>query len=172
VKFILGVFFASSLLISAFYDLRTRRIPNVLTFSAILTGTGLHTAINGFEGFMFSISGMFIGIGLLIIFYLMGGMGAGDVKLMGAVGSYLGPEGVFVAFLCTAIVGGIYSIAALAASHQLRGAFRSYGFLIKSFIITGQMLFPPPHNEVKKPVLCYGIAIAIGSLLSLIYKPL
>ncbi len=120
---------------------------------------------------MFSISGMFMGIGLLIIFYLVGGMGAGDVKLMGAVGSYLGPEGVFTAFLCTAIVGGIYSIAALAASHQLRGTFSNYGFVIKNMIATGHMIFPPSHNEIKKPVLCYGVAIAIGSLISLIYKP-
>ncbi len=59
---------------------------------------------------MHSTGGLFLGVAFLLPVYLIGGMGAGDVKLMGAVGSILGPQGVFIAFLYSAIAGGLYAL--------------------------------------------------------------
>ena len=67
--------------IAAVTDIRSRRIPNWLTYSAILLGVGYHTIVNGPQGFFFGAGGLFLGLALLIVFYLAGGMGAGDVKL-------------------------------------------------------------------------------------------
>ena len=97
----------------------------------------------------------------------MGKMGAGDVKLMGAVGSILGPAGVFNAFLFTAIVGGIYAIIILL----MRGGFAdSMNRLWQALKLTFLTHSPTAPDEKKTgPVLCYGIAIAIGTSLSMVF---
>lgn len=94
------------LLIAAANDIRNHRIPNWLTFPAMAGMILFHTGMKGFEGFLFSLEGLGIGIAILILPYLMGGFGAGDVKLMGVVGAALGPKGIFAAFFFTAIAGG------------------------------------------------------------------
>ena len=170
-KYVIPILMAV-LLISAIFDIRYRRIPNWLNFSAIIIGIVIHTMDAGGGGFILAFGGMLLGIGLLIIFYLAGGMGAGDVKLMGVVGAFLGPEGVFIAFLCTALVGGIYSLVVLAASRRLGETVRRYGLIIKSFIMTRQLILVPPYPGFKLPVLCYGVAIFAGSVISLFIKPI
>jgi prepilin peptidase CpaA len=115
-----------------------------------------------------SSEGLFLGMAFLIVFYFMGMMGAGDVKLLGAVGSILGPAGVFKAFLFTAIVGGIYALIVLAYHGQLVGFMKRIALSLKLSLLTrGPTLLP---NEGKaSPILCYGIAIAIGTSLSLVF---
>ena len=98
----------------------------------------------------------------------MGMMGAGDVKLMGAVGSILGPAGVFKAFLFTAIVGGIYSLVVLAYHGQLFDFMKRFALSAKLSLMTRvPALLPSEHKE--SPILCYGIAIAIGTSLSMVF---
>jgi len=155
------------LTIAAIYDAKYRKIPNILTLSTILAGLAYHAWFSGIQGFLFSTGGTFLGMGLLIVFYLMGKMGAGDVKLMGAVGSILGPAGVFNAFLFTAIVGGIYAIIILL----VRGGFAdSMNRLWQALKLTFLTRSPTAPDEKKTgPVLCYGIAIAIGTSLSMVF---
>ena len=152
---------------AAIYDLKYRKIPNILTLSTIVAGMVCHSWFSGLEGLLFSLGGTFLGMGLLIAFYLMGKMGAGDVKLMGAVGSILGPAGVFNAFLFTAIVGGIYAIIILL----IRGGFAdSMSRLFQALRLSVLTQSPVAPDEKKTgPVLCYGIAIAIGTSLSMVF---
>jgi len=72
-------------------DLRTRRLPNWLTVSGLTTGLGFHLVTEGWPGLQQSLSGLAIGLGALLVLWLLGGGGGGDVKLMGAVGAWLGP---------------------------------------------------------------------------------
>jgi prepilin peptidase CpaA len=109
----LFAFLAIALGIAAFFDLRSRRIPNWLNLSIIVASVTFYIVTSGFEGLLFSVEGMFVGLGIMLVPYLMGGMGAGDAKLMAAVGSILGPKGVIVAILYTVIIGGIYDIILL-----------------------------------------------------------
>lgn len=155
------------LLPASLFDLRQRRIPNALTFPAMAAGIIYWTCINGLDGFMHGSGGMLLGIGTLVLFYLMGMMGAGDVKLMGAVGSFLGPQGVFVAFLYSAIVGGLYALFVLARSKALKEAAGRYGMMIRGYVGTGQLIYIPPE-EGKLPPLCYGLAISLGTILSIV----
>ncbi len=102
-----------------------KRSPTFLTLPSIGVGLFYYTLSQGASGFVFSLSGTLLGIGLLIVPYLMGGMGAGDAKLLGSVGAILGPKGVFIAFLFTAIAGGIYAIILLGMNRKYIGTLFS-----------------------------------------------
>jgi len=149
-------------------DLLYRKIPNALTIPAAACGLMYHIYLNGLDGFLFSIKGLLLGLGLLLVFYAFGIMGAGDVKLMGSVGSILGPAAVFKAFLFTAIVGGIFSIIVLARHGQLVSFSRRIWLSLKLTLMTRGLTLAP--GEGKPPlILCYGIAIAVGTSLSILF---
>jgi prepilin peptidase CpaA len=94
----------------------------------------------------------------------MGGMGAGDAKLMGAIGAMIGPKGVFVAFLYTAIAGGVYALIILLFNMEyFKDFIKRSSIAIKSFVLTRQFISVPAEKSEKKPKLCYGVAIAIGT---------
>lgn len=162
------VILAIILLIAVVSDIRFHKIFNWLTFPAMVVAISYHSYMSGLQGLLFSVVGIFVGIGLLILFYFKGGMGAGDVKLMGAVGGMLGAKGVFVAFLCTALVGGIYAIILLALHRQLKDTVKRYGTIMKVFIFTRSLIYMPPEKREKMPLMPYGVSIAIGSSLSVL----
>jgi prepilin peptidase CpaA len=152
------------LILSAVYDLRTHRIPNYLTISAMVLGAMYHTSLTGLNGFLFSFAGLFAGFGFLFIFYLMGGMGAGDVKLLGAVGSFLGAKGVFWSFLFSAIAGGLYSLILMLVYRKIfASTFSNLYYSGVHLIMTRKLLdFGTIHSD-DRPRLCYGLAIAVGT---------
>jgi prepilin peptidase CpaA len=135
----------------------------------MIIGISYHTGFKGLEGFLFSIAGLGVGIAVFIIPYLFGGTGAGDVKLMGAVGTFLGPKGVFIAFLATSIVGGIYAIALLAFHGYLKEALKRYWSILKTFIFTKKFIYIQPSKREQKPKLRYGVAIALGTIISIAF---
>ena len=131
------------LTLSVITDIKWKKIPNALTFPVMIFGLIAHGFKSGLLGLIYSIEGLLLGIALLIVFYIMGMMGAGDVKLMGAVGSILGPAGVFKAFLFTAIVGGIYALIVLAYHGQLVGFMKRIALSLKLSLLTrGPTLIP------------------------------
>jgi prepilin peptidase CpaA len=149
-------------------DIRARKIPNLLTFPAIVTAMGYHVATTGLQGFFFSAGGMMLGIALFIMLYMMGGMGAGDVKLMGAVGAALGPKGVFMATILTGIVGGIYAIIVLIKHTTVKTLIRRWGNPLKTVFMKAQYIPVPESDSEKKHSLHYGIAIACGTVLYIV----
>ncbi len=93
-------------------------------------------------------------------------MGAGDAKLMGAVGAVLGSKSVFVAFLLTALVGGIYAIILILFNQkQFKGFFKKQLITLQLFILTRKFIPDPVEENNKKPKLCYGVAIALGTFI-------
>lgn len=152
------------LAIAAIIDIRTRRIPNWLTYPTMAVGLSYHVYTAGLQGFLFGLEGLILGFALLVVFYLLGGMGAGDVKLMAGVGSVLGPKVVFVAFLFTALAGGIYAIVIL----MIHGKLKNYLLTIKNLILMRKSVIVPSEDKEKLPVLCYGVAIAVGTFIAVI----
>jgi prepilin peptidase CpaA len=164
--YFLTLLLLSILSISAIIDFRIQKIPNLITFPTVIIALLYHFFTNGLDGLIFSSIGLITGIGLLIIPYMSGGMGAGDAKLMGAVGSVLGSKGVFVAFLLTAIVGGMYAvILILLNKKQFKGFFKKQLITLNLFILTRNLVLDPVANNDKKPKLCYGVAIALGPVI-------
>jgi prepilin peptidase CpaA len=152
------------LAIAAITDVRTRRIPNWLTYPTMGVGLLYHVYADGWQGFLFGLEGLSLGFALLVVFYLLGGMGAGDVKLMAGVGSILGPKIVLVAFVFTALTGGIYAIIIL----MIYGKLKDYFLTIKTLILTRKLIFVPAQNTEKLPALYYGVAIAVGTCITMI----
>ena len=167
INIFLIIFLSGILIAAAVNDLRTQRIPNLLTYPAMGIALGYHFMMSGLDGLLFSAGGLALGIAIFILPYLMGGMGAGDAKLMGAVGAILGAKGVFVAFLFTAIAGGIYALILLVFHRRyFKGFFARQATTLKTFMFTRQFILIPGDQKEKKPKLCYGAAIAVGTLLS------
>jgi prepilin peptidase CpaA len=159
------IFLLLVLLVAAVSDVRIQKIPNWLTFSAVVVGLACHTGMNGFAGFLFSLQGALLGLGFLILFYLAAGMGAGDVKLMAAVGGLLGPKGVFWAFIYTALIGGIVAVTLLLWKAGGRETLQRYGRILRTLILTHQFIYVPAADNKRMPVLYYGVVIALGTTL-------
>ena len=156
------------LIIAVLTDILKGKIPNWLTFPAILLGLIWISLLSGFVGFVYSFLGIIVGIGLFIPSYSLGGMGAGDVKLMGVVGAFLGPKNVIWACIFSCIIGGIYAIVVLYFSGMLKNYLKRYGLMLKTFFLTREFSYMPPLNDEKTPKLRFGLAIAIGTI-ALIY---
>jgi prepilin peptidase CpaA len=89
---------------------------------------------------------------------------------MGAVGGLLGPRSVLAAVIVTFLVGGVYAIILLVWHGYLRVTAKRYWANLKSFIYTKDFIYVPPSENEKKPKLCYGVAIALGTFISVILK--
>jgi prepilin peptidase CpaA len=163
---VLAIPLSTIVILAAIQDLRVQKIPNLLTYPSMGLALIYHAVTNGLDGLLMSATGLALGIGLLILPYVMGGMGAGDAKLMGAVGAVVGPLGVFTAFLLTAIVGGVYALLILLIRREdCRGFIDRNVMTLKTFVLTRQFVRIPASEAERKPKLCYGTAIALGTIL-------
>lgn len=113
VEFEIAVPLAALLAAACFTDFRGRRLPNALTLGGAVLGAVLQTAVHGGSGLALAVGGWMIGLACLLPFYLSRGMAAGDVKLMAAVGAFLGPVGAAYACVCTLVAGGLIGFACL-----------------------------------------------------------
>jgi prepilin peptidase CpaA len=164
---LLIIFLGSILVVAAISDLRLNKIPNLLTYPAMIMALTYHGVTNGLDGLIFSAAGLASGVALLIVPYLVGRMGAGDVKLMAAVGGILGARDAFVSFLFICVFGGIYALLVLLIKQkEYRASIRRYAWMLKTFAATGHLTAIPPAEDEKRPKLCYGVAIALGTLCS------
>lgn len=151
-------------------DLRWRKIPNWLSGLGVLSGMLFHSMTNGLPGFTFSLKGAALGLCLLLIWYLCGWMGAGDVKLYAAVGSFLGPVQTLSAAVVIALVGGLLAVLALGV-HQGWKRMGVWLWSVVQTIFWARSLQPvvPADNSPKLP---YAVAISIGTAWSFWWSPL
>ena len=110
------------LAIALLSDLQDRRIPNVLVVIGLVTGVALQTWFAGLSGIMIAGTGACVGLLCFLPFYVSGGMGAGDVKLMAMCGAFLGPLYVVLAAVASLTVGGVLGILWSLALCSLFGA--------------------------------------------------
>ena len=165
------LFLSGILIIAVTIDIRIRKIPNFLTFPSMIAALAFYSVTGGFKGFIFSVEGLALGIALFLVPYMMGGMGAGDAKLMGTIGAILGPKGVFLASLFTAVAGGFYALIVFLLNLQyLKGFIQRSALTVKAFAFTRNFIPIPADESEKKPRLCYGVAIAAGTFSYLILE--
>ena len=146
-------------------DLVHRQISNWISLSAFVAGVVLHVVTEGWRGGLSAVLGCAAGFGVFLIFYIFGGMGGGDVKLMAGFGAVLGVKKLIAAALWTAACGGVFAAAAIAFS-GLRGLWRSYR-AVRSQASVGVVAENPKRPLQSIP---YAPAIAAGVWLSLVPK--
>jgi prepilin peptidase CpaA len=153
--------------IATFTDLCSRRIPNWLVLPFMVAGGVVSACLYGWHGVGQSLCG--VGLGALVfgIFFLMGGMGMGDVKLCAAIGAWIGPAQLFTALVLTGLVGGVMALCWAIYGGFLRELFTGSGDLI--FGMKKRGLHPHPELILANPLarkMPYAPAIAIGTLIS------
>lgn len=157
-------------LVACVPDVRTRRIPNVLTFGAALVAFVFHAWSGGLAGLLTSLMGWALGAALFFPFFALRGMGAGDVKLIAAVGAWLGPVMVFWVAIYTSLAGGVMGLVVAFAHGYARTAVTNVLALVSFWRAVG--LRPLPHVSLDGggPRLAYAIPIAIGTMVTLWLK--
>jgi prepilin peptidase CpaA len=120
----------ATIVLAAIFDLRYRRIPNWLNLSAISLGFGSNILLFHLHGFLLSILGLGCALLIYVPLYLVRGMGAGDVKLMAAVGSIVGPWNWLWIFLATALLGGFVSLIYVVCRRRVQHTLLNLAFVV------------------------------------------
>ncbi len=149
-------------------DVRSRRIPNVLTFAAAGAGIVFHSLTAGWGGLQLSVTGWGTGVLLFLPFFLLKGMGAGDVKLLAALGAWLGPMQTVWLALFTSISGGVLALVVASVRGYLGTVFRNLGQMLLFWYVAGPRPVPEQTlDQSKSPRLAYAIPILVGTVITL-----
>jgi prepilin peptidase CpaA len=154
--------------IGSVHDLRERRIPNLLTGPAILAALSLHAAYGGWSGLADSVLAGCIAGTIFLVFYLAGGMGAGDVKLMAAVGCFTGLSSLFVLMISIVIAGSVFALGVAIYNGRLRETLRNVGALLLHHGQQGLKSHPDLNLTSPRTLrLPFALPIAAGCLFTL-----
>ena len=150
--------------VAAAWDVRQGRIPNRLTYGAMVSGLVLRTASESWRGTLDGLAAGLIGGGVFFLFFLVRGMGAGDVKLMAAVGVWSGWHQIAVVMLATALAGGILALGYMVIRRRGFHTLKNLGTLFRYHLAFG--LAPHPEINLQNPQAIrfpYALAIAAGT---------
>ena len=159
--------------LSAFFDLRVRKIPNWLIAAGLLLGMILN-ALHGMHDFVQSLIGLFAGIAVLIVPFALGWVGAGDVKFFGVVGALLGASWLPRVFFYSALAAGLIAFAYLAVGMARLSRVKEIWLDIKTFILSlGRVLPEPVHVRTMQSggSVPWGVAFAAGTIIAYYFDP-
>ncbi|HNQ21696.1 MAG TPA: A24 family peptidase [Phycisphaerae bacterium] len=155
---------------ASWIDYRERRVPNWLNAALIVSGFAVQAHFWGTAGLVNGAWGLLAGFGLLIFPWLMHGMGAGDVKLLAAIGVWVGPMLVFWSFLVGALLGGVAAVVMILASGRLHLACANLGIILNKCM--NRRLWFTEYGSVASlgtttQKLPYGVPLTAGTLIVL-----
>ena len=149
-------------------DLNSRRIPNALTFGAAAIAVAMHVLLNGWSGLLLAVSGWAAGFALFAPVYAVRGIGAGDVKLLAAIGAWLGPVGALWTGLYGAVAGGILALVVALFRGYTMAAMRNIGTILRLWSVIGvrpvEGLTLADKSSVRLP---YAFPLAVGAMVTL-----
>lgn len=146
-------------------DWRYRRIPNWLTISGLVVGLVVNTVLDGWPGAKASLLGAGLGLALLLPFVMLKAIGAGDWKLMGALGAFLGPSRLVTVLVVSMIVAGVMAIVLVIVKGRLLETLRNMGRLLMAF---ANLHLPPREVSLDNPEAVkvpFGVAVAVTVVL-------
>ena len=157
------------LIVAAIIDWQTHRIPNELVLIGAVLGVGANAVLPSGGGLVFGVSGMALGLALLLPLYLLRAMGAGDVKLMAMVGAWVGASGVLSVTLLTLVAGGVLALLVAMRNRTLGRALQNVKTMFLGTLVSATALH---RTEVVAPVASagkvpYAVAIAVGTFIHL-----
>ncbi|NIA07076.1 MAG: hypothetical protein GWP14_05490 [Actinobacteria bacterium] len=154
--------------LASWIDWRYRKVPNWLNLALILVGLTVQGIFHGWSGLGMGLLGMLLGFGLLIIPWLMHAMGAGDVKLMAAIGVWLGPLLTIRAFCVGAILAGAIAVVMILIGRRFWQAYMNLGLImtkLHSFKTAFSDFGSVQKLKSTSQLLPYGVPLSIGALL-------
>lgn len=157
------------MVLGVWVDVRTRRIPNGLTATAVVMALALR-AVLGAGPLIDGLLGAGLALVLLVPLFALGGVGGGDAKLLVAVGAFLGPHGFLIALLATAIAGGLLSAAYAAQRGVILPVLLNTKELLRYVFTAGRSGERTTLQAPGTLSIPYGIAIAVGALFALWYE--
>jgi len=159
---LLAIFVATCL----FTDLTDRKIYNSVILSGIICALCANIFhLNITDGIIFTMTGLFTGIFLLILPFIFGGMGAGDVKMLGMIGAFIGHERVIEVMLASAVVGGVIALVLMFREGRLLGRVWKYFLAYSMVILTRKTTYLNTLDSRKRKrgaTIPYGAAISSG----------
>lgn len=152
---------------ACFTDVRSRRIPNALTFGAAAAAVVFHTLAPQGTGLVSALAGWFVGALIMFVPFALRGLGGGDVKLIAALGAWVGPANAVWLALYAGIAGLVMAVVVATYHGYLRTAFRNVWFLLQHWTVNGIR----PLEEVSLegssgPRLAYALPIFAGLVLT------
>ena len=158
-------------IVAAAWDLKTRRIPNFLTFGAAIAAVLVHLYLSGLTGGGWSIAGWLVGVAFFLPFFALGGMGAGDVKLLAALGAWLGPGPAVWVALFSLIAGGVLGLVVALGYGYWTQAFTNIGWMFRFWRSEGFKPVPEVTLATHSgPRLAYAIPVFAGLMVTLWLK--
>src|SRR5262245_31648261 len=152
-------------------DLRTRRIPNLLTFGGAAAALVFLTWSGNMGGLLAGVGGWLVGAGLFLPMFVLGGMGAGDVKLAACVGAWLGPKAALIVGLYSAIAGGVLAVVVALGTGYFKQAVGNVWLLLAHWRVVGVRPLPELTLEGSKgPRLPFALPIAAGTIAAMWLK--
>jgi prepilin peptidase CpaA len=152
-------------------DVRTRRIPNALTFGAAAAALVFHVLAPSGHGLTSAVEGWFVGAALMFLPFALRGLGAGDVKLVAALGAWLGPLNAMWLVVYTTIAGGVLSLVVAAFHGYLKQALANIWLLLQHWAVVGLRPLDTISLEGSNgPRLAYALPIFAGVLLNLWFR--
>lgn len=155
-------------LVAVATDLKSRRIPNLLTFGAAFTAVIVHAYAAGWSGVGVALAGWLVGAAFFFPLFALGGMGAGDVKLLAAVGAWLGPGATVWVALYSSIAGGVMALVVAGFAGYLLQAFTNLWCLLMHWRMEGPR--PAPGLTLSThggPRLAYAVPVFAGLMVTL-----
>ena len=153
--------------IACITDLRDRRIPNVLTFGAAGLALVFHGMVGGAAGLQSAALGWVVGTALFMPFFLLRGMGGGDVKLLAALGAWLGPGDAFWLAVYASVAGGVLAIVVSLARGYLMTALRNLKSLLTYWCLVGPRPMASLTLEQRDaPRLAFAIPMLVGTMVT------
>lgn len=157
-------------LLASWIDYSQRRVPNWLNLTLILAGFVAQACFFGWTGVTTGFWGMLTGLGLLIVPWLMHGMGAGDVKLLSAVGVWLGPLLTLYSFVLGAAIGGVVAVIMIVSTGRLRMACANMALILTKCstrkTVFSEFASAKSFGETSQ-LLPYGVPLTAGTLIIL-----
>ncbi|MBI5087237.1 MAG: prepilin peptidase [Acidobacteria bacterium] len=159
-----------TVLTAAFHDARSRKIPNTVAVAGFLGGIAAHLHLFGLAGLRPALLGFAAAFALYFVLYLLHAMGAGDVKLMGAVGAIAGFRAWILVLLATLIIGAVAALIMAVSKGRLRSTLWNVGYLIRELASFRAPWLAHEQLDVKHEStlrLPHGLSIAAGAMVSL-----
>lgn len=143
------------------------KVPNVLTYPFIVAGWGYSFWTAGWEGLGWSLLGTLVGLGVLFAVYLIGGMGAGDAKMLAGIGAWVWVEAVWNVFLLTVVIGGVIAAIMILVSGRWKEHVAKAQLILTELTTerNTEVIFQnAAARKSEMTLLPYGIPIAIGAI--------